>query len=449
MSLCAAILAALQFKGLRTIIMRRYYDELEQYFITRFLDMFPSDVFGYNYNKKHRIATFANKSRIVFRAAKTLEDARKHLGLEYQFEIVDEANQFEEEVFTYMRGSLRNASNNKFIPTLLMTGNPGGLSDPWFKSHFISPDYKQWLPEELKHKDKFVFLPSSVHDNPTLMKDAHYIDMLDSLPEHYRRAWLEGDWDVFQGQFFEEWSSQAHIVEPFPIPDTWDKVAGMDLGGTKRHPTVLLKLAQDPDTLDVYVYEEYSDYGSVEKYIYYVKRLLLNDNLSMIYADPSAWSNNIKLRESDISAARIFASEGVPLQKANNDRVNGWRVVKAWLHWTETKSPKLKIFNTCDGLIKTMPNLKYTTKGHKAAEDLDTEMADDYADALRYALMSGFQFPSKSLLAENQGIVDRATAGAFTQQQIYDRFISTKMIPYSGKTVPIKYKDKKERFSWV
>jgi len=442
LALASAVLAALQFPGLRILIMRRHYDELEQYFITKLTDQYPQEIFGYRYNKKNRVAEFGNRSRIVFRAAKVKRDAEKHLGLEYQFIIVDEANQFEEEVFTFMRGSLRNPKDTKFIPTLLMTGNPGGLSDPWFKSRFIQPDYKVWEKQEIEHKDKYVFIPSKVQDNPTLTRNGEYVSMLESLPEHYREAWLKGNWDVFQGQFFEEWNERAHIVEPFPIPEEWPKMAGMDIGGTKAHPTVLLKMAQNPDTMDVYVYEEYSDYGSIEKYIYNIKDILLDDKVDLIFADPSAFANNVKLRESDISPARMFAFEGIPLQKANNDRVNGWRVVKAWLHWTARTRPKLRIFDTCEGLIKTLPTLKYNPRAASGTEDLDTNMADDYADALRYGLMSGFEYPTKTLLTDRQVEKKLKEMGVYTGREILHRFVSTDNIPYSGKDSKIVDKDK-------
>lgn len=442
------ISACLQFKKLRCLVMRRHYDELEQLFVSRFLTDYPSEVFGYTYNKKEKTAIFPNGSRIVFRAAKTLDDARKHLGIEYHFIAIDEANQFEEEVFTFIRGSLRNAGENDFVPTLLMTGNPGGISDQWFKDRFISPNKAKWTKEEKEYEGLFAYIPSKVYDNPSLTQSGHYVSMLESLPENYRKAWLEGDWDVFQGQFFEEWNPKVHVVEPFAIPDTWERVAGLDIGGTKAHPTVLLKIAQDPETLDLYVYEEYSDYGSIEKYIYNIKELLLGDDISLIYTDPSAFGSNVKLRESDQSAARMFGSEGIPLQRANNDRINGWRCVKAWMHWTTRNGSKLKIFDTCDGLIKTIPVLKYTPRATKLTEDLDTEMADDYVDALRYALISGFQFPTQSLLTENQKVERVKKAGVYTKLELLDRFATLKPLPYSGRVGKIEY-EPGGKVSWV
>jgi hypothetical protein len=145
----------------------------------------------------------------------------------------------------------------------------------------------------------------------------------------------------------------------------------------------------------------------------------------------------------------MFAAEGIPLQRANNDRVNGWRVLKAWLHWTPRRSPKLKIFNTCDGLIKTLPVLKYNPRALKSTEDLDTTMADDYVDALRYALVSGYQFPSKTLLFENEVEQMAQSRNILTPRELVARYRGIENIPYSGKDSPIVQRETESRMSWV
>lgn len=50
-----------------------------------------------------------------------------------------------------------------------------------------------------------IFIPAKVYDNPTLMKqDPSYVKNLMGQPEYRRKAWLEGDFDAFQGQALEE-----------------------------------------------------------------------------------------------------------------------------------------------------------------------------------------------------------------------------------------------------
>ena len=47
--------------------------------------------------------------------------------------------------------------------------------------------------------------------------DPDYVRMLENLPEEQRRAWLLGQWDIFEGQYFAEfdredvYKRQAHM----------------------------------------------------------------------------------------------------------------------------------------------------------------------------------------------------------------------------------------------
>ena len=99
-----------------------------------------------------------------------------------------------------------------------------------------------------------------------------------------------------------------------------------------------------------------------------------------IYADPSIF---VKRRLTDVmnhSAADIFAEAGLWLTRANNDRVNGWRVINDALI-----KDRFFCFNGWnDNLMRTMPTLP-RSKGN--IEDLDTHAEDHAADELRYAMM--------------------------------------------------------------
>ena len=53
---------------------------------------------------------------------------------------------------------------------------------------------------------------------------------LQKLPPKIRAAWLEGKWDVYEGQFFEDFFDRpehyqdrkyTHVIDPFEIPDGW------------------------------------------------------------------------------------------------------------------------------------------------------------------------------------------------------------------------------------
>ena len=390
MALDAAVKAAMRYPGIRVGVLRHTFPELNEVFITKLTDRFPETLFKYKYTHKDHTATFSNRSRIIFKSCENEKDAQKAQGTEYQLLIIDEVTNFEIEVVQKLFGSCRNAKIKNFKPTVMMTGNPGGISDDWFKCHYIDVDYTKWTDGELKHKDSYIFIPAKIADNPSVEED--YVAMLESLPEHLKKAWLDGDWNIWEGKFFDMWNQDIHVIPEQAIPSTWTIRAGMDLGYTEKHPTVCLWGAQNPDDGTVIVFDEYIGSGSVDQHLSYVGDRNYELGGGAIYADPSMWNKSTKLHASDPCPADLFLQSGIPVLPANNERINGGRLVKAWLNHGMARPPKLYVTDRCAKLITTLPTLKYA-KAASIKEDLDTRMADDAADALRYLMMSGFGYP--------------------------------------------------------
>lgn len=388
----AANLFCYKIPELRCIIIRETYPELEDVFISHQEERFPPNLFKYKYQSRSNICEFQNGSRIMFKPLDSAKAARKIMGSQFQLMIIDEANNYDEQTLRKLLGSVRNTNPNiNFKSTVLMTGNPGGQSDFYFKTRFVNPDYKYWDKGELKYKDNYVFIKAMVYDNPYI--EQQYIDMLDTLPEDLRQAWLYGNWTTFEGQFFSEFNHEHHVIAPFPIPKDWHKVIGFDIGYTKKHPAVALCIAQNPITNELFVFDEYVGIGSTEEYIETIKEIINTYNINIVYADPSMWNDTKKDKHTDESPAFMFLKAGIPIVQANNKRVNGWRIIKQWLHWTEKRSSKLKIFDNCSYLIQTLPLNKYNTSSLVNKEDCDTNGPDDAIDALRYAIVTGFGYP--------------------------------------------------------
>ena len=389
-SLWVAILVSLQYPGIKVGVFRETFKELKDEIIRRFLQRYPEDIFGYDYKKADTIVEFDNGSAVYFRAIDSIETVKKIQGVEFQLMIIDEAPNFDPMVIHRMVGSLRNGPPG-FTPSLIMTGNPGGRSSEYFKTRYIFPDYSKWDDYELAAKDKYVFIKSTVYDNTYIAKE--YVDNLKSLPENLRKAWLEGDWNIFEGMFFTEWVHEKHVVATFTPPEHWRRIGGLDLGYSKDHPTVFLLAAQNPETFEIFIYKEYYNNGPIEMYISDIKNMIEDEPLEIIYADPSMWDEARKMHFSDESPARMFLREGIPLIQADNKRVNGWRVMKQWLSHTASREPLLRFMDCCPLCITTIPSLEYS-KHSVQAEDCNTKMKDDAADAVRYLLVSGFVYPT-------------------------------------------------------
>ena len=76
------------------------------------------------------------------------------------------------------------------------------------------------------------------------------VRMMAMYPEHQRRMRSEGEPMLGHGRIYDIMDEYI-LCDPFPIPDFWDVICGMDFGWD--HPQAFVKLAIDPDNDIVYV----------------------------------------------------------------------------------------------------------------------------------------------------------------------------------------------------
>lgn len=308
-------------------------------------------------------------------ALRNLDDPSKYQSAEFAAIAVDELTKVTKQTFDILRGSLRWPGINHTV--LFGATNPGGIGHLWVKQLWID---KQFPPEMQNIKDQFVFIRSLPSDNPMLSQS--YWDELNSLPDDLRRAWVDGDWNVFSGQAFASWRSDRHVVEPFTIPDWWLHWRAVDWGYS--NPFCCLWLAKDPDTGRIYVYRElYKTDLTDHQQARAIRDLTLpGEQIALTYADPSMWARKTT-GEVATSTADEYASEGVPIVRADNDRLSGKRKVDRLLSPLPDGQPGLLVFRTCANLVRTLPALPYDATN---VEDIDTKSEDHAYDALRYGL---------------------------------------------------------------
>jgi phage terminase large subunit len=400
-----AVLTALQRPGIKICLIRKTFTEVEQQFKNIIESDYPAEVFRYKYIAMAKKFKFLNGSEIYLRSLDKSSDIDKIQGIEYQYIIIDEANQYDKEKIEDIRGSLRNARIDNWTATMLLTGNPGGKSDYYFKTRFVEPDYSKWEENELRYKDVYVFVSAKVEDNPHVGSD--YKAQLEGMRDSRRDAWLHGIWGSFEGKFFDNWNEQLHIVDDFDIPENWNIYVGFDVGFSKKHPSVGLWVAQNPDTLECYVVREYIDgTGSLEDHAIYFRDTAHEMRYPLIYADPALFKDSSKKTNIELSNAEIFYSHGVSVVPADNGREDGWRHLKQWMYYLPERTiPKLRFFKSCYQTIENMPMFRYNPRALVKREDLDTDQAfDDIADALRYVMKSAFMYPpTEHLVLNNEG----------------------------------------------
>lgn len=320
----------------------------------------------------------------------------KYQGHEYQKELIEELTQIPtEEQYLKLVSSCRSTIG---LPAqVFATTNPGGPGHQWVKERWVDVARNKTHVDSVTKRTR-VFIPAKITDNPTLIdRDPDYIHFLDGLPEELRRAWRDGDWDVFAGQFFKKFRRDVHVIQPFEIPETYALYRAIDYG--YRAPFACLWMAVDFDG-NVFVYREHYEAGKELPYhIEKINELSQGEDYNATVGDPSMWIRNpvTNKRDSVTSSHRgiadIMSISGIPILKANNDRLSGWSALREYLDWdgpTEnpSKKPKLYIFENCHNLIRTFPIQVYDKN---RVEDLDTHGEDHAVDALRYGMMHFFK----------------------------------------------------------
>lgn len=315
-------------------------------------------------------------------ALRNLDDPAKYASVEFAAIGVDELTKNPRQTFDDLRFRLRwpGIDHSPF----LAASNPGSVGHGWVKKLWIDRDFTGSDDDGLDPAD-FAFIPAKAGENPYLPPS--YMALLNSLPEAMRRAMRDGSWDVFEGQVFSEWRRDLHVVEPFTIPPDWTRWTATDYGYVA--PFCTLWFARTPDKSRIYVYREHYRTGvRARAQAIAMRSASMGETIQLRVADPSMWAKREGVAGDTLAGE--YAAEGVPLSKANNDRMAGMNYVRDALAWKELpgtgrliKEPRLQVFSTCTNLIRTLPSLPYDDI---KVEDVDTNAEDHGYDALRYGL---------------------------------------------------------------
>lgn len=386
-----AKLLALKFPGIRILIVRRTYPEL----IKNHVNILRSELLDIaRYNDKDKVIKFGNGSAIEFQYCAKDGDLDRLQGTEYDIIFLDEATQLSEHQMKVITACCRGV--NSFPKRVYYTCNPGGQGHQYIKRIFIDRKY-----EEGENPEDYTFIQSLVTDNKALMESQpEYIKQLEALPPKLREAWLNGSWDVYEGQFFEEFADKpehyldrryTHVIEPFEIPDGWTVMrvfdwgynrpfacewifmdydgvmyVGLELYGCTKTPNEGVKWTPD---------QVFSEIHRIET----EHRWLKGKKIQGV-ADPAIWD-----AQTGESIAERAAKHQVYFQKGDHERLPGWMQIHYRLSFDENGYPMMYFFKNCKGAIRTIPLLMYDE--HKP-EDIDTSGEDHIADALRYGCMA-------------------------------------------------------------
>jgi hypothetical protein len=428
-----AILLCLKHSGIKVMIIRKTYPELQENHIIpicQLLNCYAPNkadrIATYNDAKKH--ITFPNGSRILFRYCDNEKDAERFQGTEVDVLFIDEATHQSEEKMKKLTACVRGV--NGFPKRIFCTCNPGSEGHAWVKRLFIDRAFK-----DNERPEDYEFIQSRVTDNLALMEaDPDYIKQLEALPPKLREAWLDGNWNIFSGQFFEEFRETpdltkcheagiteeeakeqgrwTHVIKPFDLSAHdkrgWTIYRSYDFGYAK--PFSCAWWAIDYDGTIYRIMElygctstpnegvkwtpdkQFEEIAKVEREHPWLKGKQIHG-----VADPAIWDSS---RGDSIADTAI--KYGVYFTPGDHERIAGWMQCHYRLQFDSNGYARMYVFENCKGFIRTIPLMMYDE--HKV-EDLDTSMEDHIADEWRYMCMARpiepiRETPQKTILSD-------------------------------------------------
>jgi phage terminase large subunit len=386
------VMLSMRYAGLKLVLLRRTMPELRRNHIIPL----QSELYGYaQYKADERAFVFPNGSRLELGYCDNEGDVLQYQGAEYDVIGFEEATLFPEEWIVMIETSVRTTRPGWRV-RFYYTCNPGGIGHAYIKRLFIDRQFKAGeKPEEYR------MIRATVRDNHVLMeRDPEYISRLEALPPMKRRAMLDGDWTVYEGQVFEEWTDDpdhyedrtyTHVINPFPPPPQWRIYRSFDFGYAK--PFSVGWWAVDYDGR---IYRILELYGCVngepntgirwtpDQIFAEVSKTeqshpWLKGKQIFGVADPSIWDASRGVSVEEVSEKyRVYWEPG------DNNRLPGWMQVHYRLTFDDNGVPMMYIFSNCKDTIRTLPLLQYDKN---RVEDVDTDGEDHIADEVRYLCM--------------------------------------------------------------
>jgi hypothetical protein len=183
--------------------------------------------------------------------------------------------------------------------------------------------------EEMRKPKSVTFIRSSVYDNPALVNsNPSYLANLLSQSAVERSRLLDGDWDAFEGSFFDKFSNAAHVVTAWHTPKTvdgplppqwWTFFGGFDWG--YADPSAFVLAATDENGavhgLESWEVERETNDQLADRVCATLARWGISKNKCDIVADGTMWNRktfNGVPAEADVEA---FHRAGLRMVKAD------------------------------------------------------------------------------------------------------------------------------------
>lgn len=365
-----AIWYCIQYPGIKVLIIRAHYPELERNHIRPIKARLPNDI--YDYNGSQHILTFYNGSTIIFGHWSGLESENEYQGQDYDIIFMDEATQFSERTFRHLAGCLRGA--NDFPKRYYLTCNPGGVGHFWVKRLFIDRKFKVDYahPEKTENPEDYNFIFAKAEDNVIMLeKNPNYLSNISMM--HNSDAMRYGNWDVMAGQYFDNFSPALHTHKPFRIPPHWQIFRSFDYG-LDMFAAFWWAIDNDGRAWCIRSFEQ--ENMNIQDAARAIQdNTLVSEKIVCTYAPPDMWNRQ---KETGKTIASIFTANGVPIVRAENSRVQGHMVMRSMLEPAPLHDEYIiKLYGGKEKAPKELPMLMFFDNVGGVLEDIQSIQHDD------------------------------------------------------------------------
>jgi phage terminase large subunit len=419
-----AIRKANQVPGCDTLLLRRTYPELESSLLAQFRRDVPRTEYK-KFNESKYVVTWKNGSTTRFGYCRNENDVYRYQGAEFLFIGIDELTHFTLKQWQFLtsrnRCPIKRDIHGKPVkPCMAGATNPGNIGHAWvkalWKDRVPPPGFEQ---AGLYDPRDYEFIEARLADNPIYANDAEYRKTLASLPEHLRKAFLEGDWNVFAGQYFDIFDYGRHTARPeeLRLEPWYPRWLSIDWGfqhnsavywhcavpaghpavipsgaknlssvSTRRNSSIASLPQHDNSGARIITYREFVQNGlSPRMLAQAIVERSGRENISEVFLSPDAFAH--RTAESSIAEqlGDVLVANGLPRPApADDDRIGGWQYMYQLL-----ESDAWLVAENCDKLIACLPTL---VRDNSNVEDIRKMDGDDPADSARYGLVSGGRF---------------------------------------------------------
>ena len=376
----------------RALLLRRTMPELRRSLIVTAHEYLNHAA---SWNGSDNTYTFPSGAVLEFGHCQNEDDVYKYDSAAYDYIGFDELTTFTEFQYNYI--SVRNRGQDETIPKRIRSAsNPGKVGHGWVKRRFIDNKEPYKLYKLEGESDLTTqHIPARVYDNPTLLKNnPQYVQRLKSLNEPYRSAMLDGNWDLFIGQYFSEFAREKngkpyHVISSFKIDPNLAIYRSFDWGFAAPcsiHWHTVIPM--DGFSRVITFAEEYKTQITPKEWAEIImekeSKMGIDPNKVIGVSDPSAHSRNTDGGLSIISQIAEASKHKVRFAEGNNDRVNGWFEMRKWLAEGPDRIPLWQITSNCVNLIRTLPELVHDDN---KVEDVDADGEAHAPDECRYFFM--------------------------------------------------------------